>query len=119
MHPKCFCFAIMILAALPCFSQTPVDVTDQTIKIAGTRSEEIYLGFAAGDKIIFNFTETGGKELKEIEISEYPDNSKFSDFKTSKIENKTIAVLKQSVYIFRFKNGALGGRICKIHIQRI
>ena len=51
--------------------------------------------------------EASGKELKEIEITEYPDNPKFSDFKTSKIENKTISVLKQSVYVFRFKNSAL------------
>jgi hypothetical protein len=96
-----------------------VGVTDQTIKIGGTKSEEIYIGFAAGDKILFNFEEVNKKELKEIEILEYPGNSKFSDFKTSKVENKSFSVSKQSVYIFRFKNSALAGRICKINIQRI
>jgi len=96
-----------------------IDVTEQTIKIGATKSEEIYIGFAAGDKILFNFEEVNKKELKEIEILEYPDNSKFSDFKTHKIETKTLSVSKQSVYIFRFKNSALAGRICKIKIQRI
>ena len=119
MHRQIFLTIFVIFFPVYLFSQAPVDVTDQTIKIGATKSEEVYIGFAAGDKIIFNFKEANGKELKEIEIIEYPDNSKFSDFKTSKIENKTLSVLKQSVYIFRFKNSALAGRICKIHIQRI
>lgn len=108
-----------ILSTTISLAQEPIDVTDQTIKIGGTRSEEIMLGFAPGDKIVFNFTEINGKDLKEVEVIEYPETSKFSDFKTSKIENKILSVLKQSVYIFRFKNTALGGRICKINIQRI
>jgi len=57
--------------------------------------------------------------MKEIEIVEYPNNSKFSDYKTKKIENKTINVTKTGVYVFRFKNSAIAGRICKIKIQRI
>lgn len=100
-------------------AQNPIDVTNQTIKIGGGKSEEIMLGFATGDKILFNFSEIDGKEIKEIEILEYPKNSKFSDFKKSKIENKSLSVLKQSIYIFRFKNSALGRRICNINVQRI
>jgi GH24 family phage-related lysozyme (muramidase) len=101
------------------FGQEPVDVTDQTIKIGGLKEEELHFGFAAGDKIVFSFKEADNKELKEIEIVEYPNNSKFSDYKTKQVDNKTISVTKQGVYIFRFKNSALGGRICKIKIQRI
>ncbi|MGL5891133.1 MAG: hypothetical protein ACRC3B_14685, partial [Bacteroidia bacterium] len=70
-------------------------------------------------KILFSFSETDGKELKEVEITEYPSNSKFSDFKTSKIENKSIAVSRKGVYKFRFYNSAMLGRVCKIKIQRI
>lgn len=99
--------------------QEPLDVTDQTIKLGGHKEEELYFGFAAGDKIVFNFKEADNKELKEIEIVEYPNNSKFSDYKTKLVENKIITVSKQGVYIFRFKNSALAGRICKIKIQRI
>lgn len=101
------------------FGQEPIDVTDQTIRIGGMKDEEIYFGFAEGDKIIFNFQEADNKELKEIEIVEYPSNSKFSDYNTKKVENKTISVTKQGVYVFRFKNSAISGRICKIKIQRI
>lgn len=101
------------------FGQEPIDVTDQTIRIGGLKEEVIYFGFAEGDKIIFNFKEADNKELKKIEIVEYPSNSKFSDYKTKIIENKTITVTKQGIYIFRFENSAISGRICKIKIQRI
>lgn len=101
------------------FGQEIVDVTEQTIKLSGLKEEELFFGFAAGDKIIFTFKEMDNKELKEIEIIEYPNNSKFSDYKTKEIESKTISVTKQGVYIFRLKNSAIVGRICKIKIQRI
>lgn len=100
-------------------AQSIVEVTEQTLKIGGTKEEELLFGFAKGDKIIFHFSEINGKELKEVEIVEYPSASKYSGYKTSKIENRVIAVAKQGVYIFRFKNSALGGRVCRIHIQRI
>lgn len=112
-------FVILCAAATIIKAQEKIDVTDQTIKIAGLKEEELTFGFAQGDKVIFNFKEIDGKELKEIEILEYPTNSKFSDFKTALIENKTFTVNKQAAYVFRFKNGAMAGRICKIHIERI
>ncbi|MGL5888387.1 MAG: hypothetical protein ACRC3B_00800, partial [Bacteroidia bacterium] len=42
-----------------------VDVTEQTLKISGNSEEILYYGFAEGDKILFSFSETDGKELKE------------------------------------------------------
>jgi hypothetical protein len=97
----------------------PVDVAELTLKIGAMSTEELYYGFAEGDQIIFSFEEEKGKELKEIEIVELPGSSKFMDFKSSKVENKTINVYKQGVYLFRFTNSAMGGRICKVKIQRI
>lgn len=114
-----FILAVYLLVSLHSFSQEPIDVTDQAIKIKGMKEEQIQFGFAAGDKIIFTFKEINNKEMKEVEIIEYPSTSKYSDFKTSIVENKTLVVSKQSVYTFRFKNGAISGRICKIHIQRV
>lgn len=99
--------------------QELIDVTEQTIKIKGLSEEELYFGFATGDKMIFSFQEIDGKEIKEIEIIEFPENSKFSDYKTAQIEKKVISVFKQSIFKFRFKNTAITGRICKIKIQRI
>lgn len=119
MNKKITIILGLILWTVTAFGQEPIDVTEQTIRIGGMKDEEIYFGFAEGDKIIFNFQEADNKELKEIEIVEYPSNSKFSDYKTKKVENKTINVTKQGVYVFRFKNSAITGRICKIKIQRI
>jgi hypothetical protein len=99
--------------------QQPIEVTEQTLKIGAKDEHFIYCGFAAGDKIIFDFQEINGKKIKEVEILEYPESSKFSDFETKEISNKTINVSKQSIYVFRFKNNAVVGRVCKVKIQRI
>ncbi len=111
--------AELFILLITAFGEEAIDITDQTFKIGGFKEEIFYFGFAAGDKIVFNFKEINNKELKEIEIAEYPDNSKFSDYKTKQIDNKIISISKQGVYIFRFKNSTLSGKICKIKIQRI
>jgi hypothetical protein len=107
------------ITTITCLGQQPIDVSEQTIKIGKMKTEEIYFGFADGDKIIFNFLEKDGKELKELEIIEWPGQSRFADFKTSKIENKTINITNTGIYKFRFQNGSLTNRICSIKIQRI
>ena len=68
----------------------PIDVAEMTIKIGGTKTVEHYYGFAEGDQILFNFEEVKGKPLKVIEIIELPSNSKFMDYKSSLLINKTI-----------------------------
>lgn len=96
-----------------------INVTERTLKIPANSEENMYFGFAQGDKIVFNFSEIDKKELKEVEIIEYPSNSKFTDYKTVKIENKVIDVNKTGVFRFRFLNSnMLSPRICKINIQR-
>lgn len=81
--------------------------------------EVVYYGFAEGDQLIFSFQEVNGKELKEVEIIELPSSSKFMDYKTKSIENKTLTINRTGIYKFRFANSAIGGRICKFKIQRI
>jgi hypothetical protein len=100
-------------------AQTPVDVMQSTVKVSGIGEELFYFGMAEGDKLILNFEEVNGKELKEIEIAELPYSSKFMDYKTKKIKNKFLSIPRTAIYQFRFTNGALGGRICKIKIQRV
>lgn len=101
------------------FGQTIVDVAENTLKVGGLGKEVFYYGFAEGDQLIFNFEEVNGKELKELEIIELPSSSKFMDYKTKKIENKTLNITRTGVYKFRLSNSAIGGRICKVKIQRI
>lgn len=101
------------------FGQDTVDVADNTLKVPGLGEEVFYYGFAEGDKLIFNFDEVNGKELKEVEISELPLSSKFMDYKTKQIGNKVLNITKTGIYKFRFSNSAISGRICKVKIQRI
>jgi len=95
-----------------------MDVTEQTIRLGGNKEETLNFGFAAGDKIILSFEVLEQKDIREIEVLEYPNTSKFSDYKTKKVE-KTIIVNSQNAYVFRIKNSGLGKRVCKIKIQRI
>jgi hypothetical protein len=116
---------LLIITLLSIFSagiltaQRLVDVTEQTIKLGGLKEEELYFGFAEGDKIFFNFEEMNGKTLTEVEILEYPNNSKFLEYKALQISSKTIAVNAENVYIFRLKNSSILSRICKVKIQRL
>ncbi len=109
----------LFLTTLKTFGQSPIDVAVNNLKIGAISEEVFYYGFAEGDQIVFNFQEVNGKELKEVEIIELPTSSKFMDYKTKKIENKTIVVIATGIFKFRFSNSALSGRICKIKIQRI
>ena len=101
------------------YGQESVEVCDKTIKVSALSEEIFYYGFADGDKIVFSLEEINGKEIKEVEIAEYPQSIKFSDFKTKKIVNKQITVSKKNVYKFRIYNASLGSRLCKIKVQRI
>ena len=101
------------------YGQESVEVCDKTIKVGALSEEVFYYGFADGDQIVFSLEEINGKEVKEVEIAEYPKNIKFSDFKTKKIENKQILVNKKNVYKFRIYNSSLGSRVCKIKVHRI
>src|SRR6187551_3935705 len=101
------------------YGQKPIDIAESSIKVGIKAEEEVYFGFAEGDKLIFSFEEAGGKEMKEIEIIEMPSSSKFLEFKTSKIENKTINIARTGIYKFRFANSAILPRVCKYKIQRI
>ncbi|MCL9804481.1 hypothetical protein NAT51_03045 [Flavobacterium amniphilum] len=119
MNRKLFSAIFSVLISSLVSSQTPIDVTEQTIKIGALSETELIYGFAQGDQIVFNFNEVNGKELKELHILDFPGTLKFSDFKAKKIENKVFNVDEKSIYRFKFYNSALSGRICKIKIQRI
>jgi hypothetical protein len=102
-----------------CKAQSPIDVAENTFKVKGLGEEVFYYGFAAGDQIIFSFSEVDNKELKEVEIIEMPGSSKCMDFKSKKIDTKTLHVSSEAIYKFRFANGNVAGRICRVKIQRI
>ena len=49
---------IGFLTAFRLYGQKPVIVVESTLKVAPFKEEVFYYGFAAGDKLIFNFEET-------------------------------------------------------------
>ncbi len=116
---KIIIFFIGLFTAFGGFGQAPVDVAESSLKVGILGEEIFYFGFAEGDKLIFNFEEANGKELKEIEIVEMPSSSRFIVYKTSSITNKQLSIPKTGIYKFRFMNGAIGARLCKYRIQRI
>lgn len=100
------------------FARPTVDVTIQTLKIESEHEEKLYYGFAAGDKITFTLEVADKNYLSEVEVLEYPSNSKFQDINVTKLNLKTIVVPNQGIYVFRFKNLAPTSRVCKFKIQR-
>jgi hypothetical protein len=111
--------AALFLSAFTCLAQTPIDVVENTLKVSAWGEEVFYYGFAEGDQVIFNFNEMKGRDLKEIEIIEWPSTSKFMEYKTSKIQNKIFSIPRTGTYKFRFKNSSISGRVCKFKIQRV
>jgi hypothetical protein len=108
-----------LLSVVVVYGQKSIDVAESSVRVGIKAEEEVYFGFAEGDQLIFSFEETSGKEMKEVEIVEMPGTSKYMEYKTSKIENKTIKVSKTGIYKFRFANSAIIPRVCKYKIQRI
>ncbi len=110
---------LMNFFVLQVFGQERIMVSEGSIKIAGLGEENLYFAFASGDKIVFSFSETSGKEIKEVEILEYPSSSRYTEFKVSASSEKTVVVNQEGVFRFRFTNGSLGKRVCRYKIERI
>ncbi len=118
MKSNCLLLSLLIVFS-NCFGQSEITVAEGTLKIGGLTEENLYYGFAEGDQIVFSFEETKGKGLKEFEIIEYPSTSRFKDYESKIISDKTIIANNEGVFQFRFENTALTGRICKYKIVRI
>jgi len=120
MKHKLKLLTLLIVVSTFAFGQeNKILVSQTTVKVNSLGSEELYFGFDEGDEIIFNYELVKGKDLKEIEIFEYPNASIFMDYKTKEIKDKSIIVNKKGIYKFKFKNSAISARICKVKIERI
>ncbi len=119
VNMKLTTLALLLLSSFRASSQETVELIESTLKLGITEEKEFYFGFAEGDQIVLNVEVLKGKSLGEVEVSEYPSFTKFTDYETSGILDKKIQVSKDGIYKFRFKNKGLIGKICKIHIQRI
>jgi len=119
MFKKTFLFLALIISGITLATNQPILVTESTITIDFGQTKNLFFSFAEGDEIIFDFQLVKGKNLKEIEVVELPNNGVFSEFKAQKIVGKRITVRNKGLYKFKFRNSSLGRRVCKIKISRI
>ncbi|MBK8877281.1 MAG: hypothetical protein IPN74_01625 [Haliscomenobacter sp.] len=113
-----FLFTAMAPGLLPAQTETPVEVCDLTLRLKGDDVQELYYGFAAGDRLVFRFEETGGLPVAKVEIAEYPDQLRFQELETALVEEKVIYVQRNAVFRFRFANDRRE-KNCKVKIHRI
>ncbi|MBL4708425.1 MAG: hypothetical protein JKY48_08320 [Flavobacteriales bacterium] len=115
-----FVICIMFLFNELIYAQTPISLTDQTVKLGGLGEKYFYFGLHEGDQLQLNFEELRKKGLKEIEIKEYASGqSIYSEYEIKKIEGKQIVIPTTGIYQIRFYNASLGKRIGKIGLTRI
>ncbi|AWM14980.1 hypothetical protein DI487_14720 [Flavobacterium sediminis] len=100
-------------------NESPILVTENTISLDLDESEELYFSFAENDIIEFDFEMVKGKNLKEVEIYELPNNKIFSEFKAEKFAKKQITIRNKGLYKFKFYSSSITRRIFKIKIYRI
>lgn len=112
--------AIWILLPLFTRAQAPsrLEVCDLILRLKGNDVQEVYYGFAAGDQIIFDFSEVEGRPIAGVEIVEYPENVRYRELETAEVREKYIYVQTTGVYKFSVFNER-GERTCKLRIARI
>jgi hypothetical protein len=121
---KSIFFAFLILLntgfVLAQAAQTPIEVADLTLKIGSKDEQTVHYAFAEGDRVYFSFAEADKKSLREISVTEYPDNLKYKSVDTEAAADKQFYVQRKGVYSFTFKNNAfLASRNVKVNIRRV
>lgn len=110
----------MILLLFTCISfGQKVTVAELQIKLNPGVAEEVFYGFAAGDKIILTVEEANGNTIDEVTVLEYPDTYKYKGHDIKKEKNREFIVSNKAIYKFRFNNSGKDLRICNVKIQRV
>lgn len=117
-HSVRLCLFLLCLTGLV-NAQSPVVVMESSLKVKAKDSVSYYFSFAEGDKIIIDFEEASGLELKQVEVVELPCVVKYSEFRVASIADKVIDVPKTAVYAFNFYNPTIVGHTCYLKIQRV
>lgn len=98
-------------------AQSDVTLFESQMKVGGLNTEIVYYGLEGGDQVTLTFADEKGKEMKEVEIFQYPSNSLWMEYKTPGT-TKTVSISERGIYGFRFKNSATGKRIIDVKIVR-
>ncbi|MBI1183487.1 hypothetical protein GC194_04415 [bacterium] len=95
----------------------PIVVASLHIKVSGLTSEKLYYGFAKGDQVNVSLSVEDRKDLKEIEIYQYPDYSLFIDYETTN-STFTFTPVETGIYLIRLYNANVAKRVCQLSITR-
>lgn len=114
-----FTLMLLLTGAGSASTQSSITVTETNFKLPILGEESFYFGFAEGDQLVFSFEELSGKDLKEVEILEFPSSSRYKEYKTNGIQNKRLNVTHTGIYQFRFANTVVLQKTCKLKIERI
>lgn len=111
---------VLLFTMANLFAQSPILLTDRTLKLSGGAEEVVYFGFTKGDEIIFDFEEIDGKKLGLISVTQLPNKVVFETSKAKRMRKKEFSVSEKSVFEFKFRNTASHtNRTVKFKIQRV
>jgi hypothetical protein len=111
------CMFLLLLISGACFAQK-ITVAELQLKLEPSSREELFYGFAEGDRIIFTIDEANSAPVSEVSVIQYPDTYKYRG-QNVKEDKKEFTVTDKSVYKFVFNNTTKGKRVCNVKIQRI
>lgn len=94
-------------------------VADLSVNLKAKQEQVFYYGFADEDEILFSCTVQAGKELTELEIAEYPADSRLLKNKIKSLKEHKIKANHKAVYLFRLRNELNEEINCQLKIRRI
>lgn len=100
-------------------AQEPLLISETMVKVSALGDETLYFGFAEGDEVIVDMEVVKGKNINQFEMLAYPKSSIFMEYKPKLVKDRRVTIKNTGVYSFHFSNEALGGRVCKLKVQRI
>ncbi|MBK8554622.1 MAG: hypothetical protein IPL65_02080 [Lewinellaceae bacterium] len=108
--------ALVLLVRCMATAQNPVFVADQTLKLMG--EHEYFFAFAEGDRVDLHVELLMGRELKVVELVQFPDFPVFRTYELDTLMDKSIQIPKTGVYVLRIKETGMGKKVCRFTLHR-
>jgi hypothetical protein len=96
--------------------EKPIAVADQTFKVNGTH--EYLYALAEGDALELYVQLIAGRQLKSVEILQFPDFSLYRTYALDTLLQKTVVIPKTGVYLLRITENGLSKKICRFTLHR-
>ncbi|MEY3248781.1 MAG: hypothetical protein RL742_824 [Bacteroidota bacterium] len=109
---------LLFLFIVPVFlpAQELLPVADQTLKLSG--EHEYVFAFAEGDQIELHVALLEGKQIKAVELVQYPEYPVFRTYELDSVIDKSIRIPKTGVYLFRLNESGFGKKVCRFTLHR-